>query len=65
MSFVPLTVSAIPSLLKLVRVIGSPDAVLRAIAGDLIERRLQSAWLKPFGRGPDRDRRPTIASELT
>ena len=54
------------TLLALVREWQSPDAVLRASAGDLIERRLQSPDLaEQIDRGPDRDACRRIARNST
>jgi len=50
--------------LALVREWQSPDAVLRASAGDLIERGCSARLAEAIVRGPDRDACRRIASEL-
>jgi DNA processing protein len=50
--------------LALVREWQSPDAVLRASAGDLIERGCSTRLAEAIVRGPDRDACRRIASEL-
>jgi DNA processing protein len=50
--------------LALVREWQSPDAVLRASAGDLIERGCSARLAEKIVRGPDRDACRRIASEL-